>query len=156
MPAPAAWQPGQDTAAVLGESIQLGRYRGLLALCRPDGTVNVVDLTDLARTRPANGVVVGDTVRGVGVYYGFTPEIDPDSGLEYSSSTTRALVGEVLDERVATVVLSVPGHADVTAEPVAGTVALAIPNTAGADTAGGGSVTTRDATGAVLESVPLG
>ncbi|MDQ2588166.1 hypothetical protein [Saccharothrix yanglingensis] len=150
---PDAWRPGMDTAAALGESIQLGFYDGLLVTCHADGRSAVQDLTREVEA-PSHVGVVGRTVRGTTAYHGFTPETDPESGVEYTASDSLALLAEVLDDRVATVVLSVTGRDEVTAEPVAGSVALPVPGGAAAGVSG--TVTTRDAAGAVLETIAFG
>ncbi|MBY8847425.1 hypothetical protein K7G98_01140 [Saccharothrix sp. MB29] len=150
---PDAWRPGMDTAAALGESIQLGFYDGLLVTCHADGTSAVRDLTR-AVGAPSPVGVVGRTVRGTAVHHGSTPETDPGSGVAHAAGDSLALLVEVLDDRVATVVLSVTGRGEVTAEPVAGSVALPVP---GGDDAGvSGTVTTRDAAGAALETTTFG
>ncbi|GAB2959262.1 hypothetical protein [Saccharothrix stipae] len=149
VPDAAAWRAGQAAALTATESVRLGHYQDLLALCREDGTVTVHDFRRAGAPRSAGTFVTGTTLRGVRMFYGFGEVTRGDT--TYRASNTEALVAEITDVRVATVTLVGPGQAGITVGPVAGSVV--VPGLRSDDREV--RIVVKDASGTVLEELPL-
>ncbi|GAA3918565.1 hypothetical protein [Actinoplanes auranticolor] len=123
---PHAWQPGAVLALNDNERILLGRYHDLLAVCvrrgapgapgTPTVTVDEGGASSGLRTAEADGNALFFTRT---VFYGFRA-----TSQGASASDTVAVTGLVKDPRVATVSISRPHRAAVTAPVTGGTFIL--------------------------------
>jgi hypothetical protein len=150
VPDASAWRAGQAAGLTATESVRLGHYHDLPALCREDGTVAVHDFRRPGAPGSAGTSVTGTTLRGVRMFYGFAEVTE--GGATYRASNTEALVAEITDVRVATVTLVGPGEAGITVGPVAGSVVVPGLRSEDRDV----RIVVEDASGTVLEELPLG
>ncbi|GAA2659199.1 MULTISPECIES: hypothetical protein [Actinosynnema] len=111
---PEFWMAGPDVPVRAGESVQVARMGDLLAVCAPDDAPLTHEPL-VEEQNPGPGRVHGGGLVGVTVFHSFTSELNPESGLVQTSSTSRALAGLVLDGRVTSVELVTPN-----APPVSG------------------------------------
>ncbi|MET8758456.1 hypothetical protein [Lentzea sp. NPDC004782] len=124
------------------DTIVLGRFGDVLVYCldstqRPmRGTLHEPDEMDEVR---------GRTIAAAPAFYNFVKREDGSS-----ASSSLAVVGLVLDEKVASITYTRPGTADVAASLANGTFVLAAPMV---DHHPDARVVVRDASGAVLETI---
>ncbi|ACU36515.1 hypothetical protein [Actinosynnema mirum] len=144
---PEFWTAGPDVPVRVGESVQIARMGELLAVCSPDDAPSAHEpLLEEGNLSP--GRVRGGGVIGVTVFHSFTSELNPESGLVQTESTSRALVGLVLDGRVTSVELVTPGAPPVAAVVSGGSFVL-VSELLAVDDRGAASaeLVTRDASG---------
>uniref|UniRef100_UPI003F838B16 hypothetical protein n=1 Tax=Actinosynnema sp. TaxID=1872144 RepID=UPI003F838B16 len=144
---PEFWTAGPDVPVRAGESVQVARMGELLATCSPDDAPFTHEPL-AAEWDLTPGRVLGGGVVAVPKPHSFTSELDPESGLVQTGTTSQALVGLVLDERVTGVELVTPDAPPVRAVLSGGSFVLVSDLLAMGDLgAASAELVTRDASG---------
>jgi hypothetical protein len=140
------WVPGVYAQLTERESVQLGRHHDLLAWCtiNTDGTIRAT-IVDLSRPIGAGPSRYSSAITTSMHFY--DPKPNPRG--HGTISTTRALVGLVLDARVASITMSCPGYPDTQAVIENGTFLLT-------DVTQDMRLRVRDRTGTLIQDLPGG
>jgi hypothetical protein len=148
---PDDWTPGAYVELTDVEQLQLGRYGHLLACCRlgvadrGDQDLYVADLDPRQNPLPYSAVI-GTTIAATRIYYDFRRD---------GRSDRIAVPGLINDDAVASIVLSRKGKPDMAASVSGSTFVFAGPELTGSELTRTNRITSRDASGLVLEELPL-